>query len=108
MTQHKFVFSFAWIAALLIATPAVAQLHNFPVYARGQGPSEGSTFVAVTGARGLNDNSGKQNAFALSAGRGMERVSFAGHAGYVASDTDELTLAASVGVHLLRWCPADS
>ncbi len=31
----------------------------------------------------------------------MERVSFMGMAGYVATDTDELTLGANVAVHLL-------
>ena len=101
MNQHKFVFSFAWIAALLVATPAVGQLHNFPVYSLGQGPAAGATFVAGTFARGLDANSGEQSSFAAAVGRGMEKVSVAGSAGYTASATDELSLAASVAVHLL-------
>ena len=102
MNRHKFASFFACMAAaLLLATPAMGQLHNFPVHARSQGPSEGSTWVAASGAHGLNDNSGKQNAFGASAGRNMEKVSYAVHTGYVASDTEELTLAASVAVHLL-------
>ena len=28
MNQHKFVSSFAWITALLVATPAMGQLAN--------------------------------------------------------------------------------
>ena len=102
MNRHTFASFFACMAAaLLLATPAMGQLHNFPVHARSQGPSEGSTWVAASGARGLNDNSGKQNAFGASAGRNIEKVSYAVHAGYVASDIEELTLAASVAVHLL-------
>ena len=101
MNQHKFAFSFAWIAALLVATPAVGQLHNFPVYSLGQGPAAGATFVAATFARGLNANSTEQSSFAAAVLRGMEKVSVAGTAGYTASATDELSLAASVAVHLL-------
>ena len=102
MNQHKFAFTFAWIAALMVATPAVGQLHNFPVQSLPQGPAAGNLFVATQFARGLNDNSFKQNSFAAAVGRSMERVTVAGAAGYVASDTDALTLAASVAVHMLR------
>ena len=102
MNRHTFAFFFACMAAaLLLATPAMGQLYNFPVHARSQGPSEGSTWVAASGARGLNYNSGKQNAFGASAGRNMEKVSYAVHTGFVVSDIEELTLAASVAVHLL-------
>ena len=106
MNQRKFAFSLAWIVTLLIATPALGQLLNHPVPSLPQGPAGGATFVAAQFARGLNDNSGflpaaKQNSFAAAVGRSMERVSFAGMAGYIASDTDELTLAAAVAVHLL-------
>ena len=101
MNQHKFVFSFAWIAALLVATPAMGQLLNHPVQALPAGDAAGTTFVAAQSARGLNDNSGKQNSFAAGVGRAMEKVSFMGMAGYVASDTDQLTLGANMAVHLL-------
>ena len=101
MTQHRFVFSFAWIAALLIATPAVGQLINFPVLALAPGDADGATSVGAGWARGLNDDSNKQSAFGAGFQRAMERVSFGASAGYVATDTDELTLAGSVGVHVL-------
>ena len=101
MNQHKSVFSFAWIAALLVATPAMGQLLNHPVQALPAGDAAGTTFVAAQSARGLNDNSGKQNSFAAGVGRAMEKVSFMGMAGYVASDTDQLTLGANAAVHLL-------
>ena len=99
MNQPKFVFSFAWIAALLVAAPAMGQLLNHPVHSLPA--ADGATFVAAQGARGFNDNSNKQSSFAAAVGRSMERVSFAGMVGYVGTDTDELTLAAAVAVHLL-------
>ena len=101
MNQRKFVFSFAWIAALLVATPAMGQLLNHPVQALPTGDAAGTTLFRAQSARGLNDNSGKQNSFAVGVGRAMERVSFMGMAGYVASDTDKLTLGGNVAVHLL-------
>lgn len=76
MTQHRFVFSFAWIAALLIATPAVGQLINFPVLALAPGDADGATSVGAGWARGLNDDSNKQSAFGAGFQRAMERVSF--------------------------------
>ncbi len=102
MTQHKLAFSFPWIAALLIATPAVGQLLNHPVQALPVGDAAGTThFFGAQWARGLNDDSGKDNSFAAGVGRAMERVSFMAMGGYVASDLDELTLGANVAVHLL-------
>ena len=101
MNRHKSVFSLAGIAALLVAAPAMGQLLNHPVQSLGMGPAEGATFFAFQGSRGINDDSNKQTSWAVAAGRGMERVSFAGMVGYVGSDTDELTLGAAVAVHLL-------
>ena len=101
MKQRKFAFSLTWIAALLVATPAVGQLLNHPVHSLPAGPADGATFVAAQFARGLNDNSTKQSSFAAAVGRGMEKVSYSGMLGYVATDLDELTLAASVAMHLL-------
>ncbi len=101
MTQRKFALSFAWIAALLVAAPATAQLLNHPVMALPAGPAAGSTFVGAEYARGLNDNSGKFNSFGVGVGRAMERVSFMALGGYIMGDLDEVTLGASVAVHLL-------
>ena len=105
MNQQKFVFSLAWIAALLVAAPAMGQLANHPVQALPLGDAAGSTFVAVQYARGLNTNSLKRNSFAAGVGRAMEKVSFMGMAGYVLdyglAAQDELTLGANVAVHLL-------
>ena len=101
MKTQKSVFTFSWIAALLVATPAMGQLLNHPVQALPLGDAAGTTFVAAQSARGLNDNSGKQNSFAAGVGRAMEKFAFMGMAGYIASDTDKLTLGANVAVHLL-------
>ena len=101
MNQHKFAFSFAWIAALLVAAPATAQLLNHPVTALPAGNALGATFVTGQYARGLNDNSGKLNSFGVGVGRAMQRVSFSGMGSYTATALDELSLAAAVGVHLL-------
>ena len=101
MNQPKLVFSFAWIAALLAAAPAMGQLLNHPVQALPLGDAAGSTFVGAEFARGLNDDSEEQSSFAMGVGRAMNRVSFMGMGGYVASDTDEVTLGANVAVHLL-------
>ena len=102
MNQRKFVSSFAWIAALLVAAPAMGQLLNHPVQALPLGDASGTTFIEAQSARGLNSDSGKQNSFAVGVGRAMDKVSFAALGGYVASATDEVTLGANVAIHLLR------
>ena len=102
MKEHKFAFSVTCIAALLVATPAMGQLINFPVLALPAGDADGVTSVGAGYARGLNDDSGKQSAFGAGVARAMERVSFGVAGGYVATDTDELTLAGRVAVHLLN------
>ncbi len=105
MNQHKFVMSFAWIAALLVAAPAMGQLANHPVQALPLGDAAGSTFVAAQYARGLNTNSLERNSFAVGVGRATEKVSFMGMAGYVLdygfAASNELTLGANAAVHLL-------
>ena len=102
MTQPKFASYFACLAAaLLIATPAAGQLINFPVLAMAPGGADGSTSIGAGFARGLNDNSGKQSAIGAGITRGMEKVSFGVSGGYVMTDTDALTLAGRVGVHLV-------
>ena len=99
MKTQESVFTFAWILALLVATPAVAQLRNHPFQASAA--AAGVTFFVAQFARGLNEDSGKQSSFAAGVGRAMERVSFLAMGGYVASDTEELQLGAKVAVHLL-------
>ena len=105
MNNRTFVFSLAWIAALLMAAPAMGQLLNHPVEALPLGDAVGTTFAGTQYARGLNDNSGKYSSFGIGVGRAAERVSFMGMAGYALdyplADNNELSLAANVAVHLL-------
>lgn len=105
MNHRTFVFSLAWIAALLMAAPAMGQLLNHPVEALPLGDAVGTTFAGTQYARGLNDNSGKFSSFGIGVGRATERVSFMGMAGYSLdyplADNNELSLAANVAVHLL-------
>jgi hypothetical protein len=106
MTQPKFASLFAVMAAaLLVATPAVGQLINFPVLALAPGDAGGMTSLSGGYTRGINDNSLEQSGFGIGVSRGMERLSFGVSGGYVATDTDELTLAGQVGVHLLSNAP---
>ena len=101
MNQHKFVFSFAWIVALLVATPAMGQLANYPVFSLAPGGVYGTTSVGVAFGRGVKNNSLDESVFAARIERGLETVSFGASAGYIASDPYRLTFAGSVAVHLL-------
>ena len=101
MNQHKFVFSFAWIVALLVATPAMGQLANYPVLSLAPGSAYGTTSVGAAFGRGVKNNSLKESVFAARIERGLETVSFGATAGYIASDPYKLTLAGSIAVHLL-------
>jgi len=86
----------------LAAAPADAQLVNFPVTAVPVGAP--ATFFAVNYGRGLNDNSGKQNAFGAFVGRtGLgERVSVVGGVGMVNYDPDaKYTFGGNVAVAVL-------
>ena len=102
MNQHKFVFSFAWIAALLVATPAMGQLANFPVHPLAPGSAYGTTSIGAAFARGVRNSSLRESVFAARVARGLQTVSFGASAGYIARGAAKVTLAGSVAVHLLR------
>ena len=103
MNKTRFVFSIA-VVALLVATPAMGQLSNFPVLALPAGDADGATSIGAGWGRGLNDSSGKLNSFVLGAARAMESVSFGIIGGYVvdagideaAAATSEITFGGSV------------
>ena len=103
MSRTRVVFSIA-VVALLVATPAMGQLANFPVLALGAGDG----VIAVGGGygRGLNNDSGKLNSIGVGVSRSMEMVSFGVSGGLVLSDTgaglpsSEVTLAGRVAYHL--------
>ena len=101
MNQHKFVFSFAWIVALLVATPAMGQLANFPVLSLAPGSAYGTTSIGAAFGRAIKNNSSEESVFAARIERDLETVSFGATAGYIASDPYKLTVAGSIAVHLL-------
>jgi hypothetical protein len=89
----------------LMAVPAEAQLFNFPVYSLPSASDAGATFIAATYGRGLNDGSGKQDAYGAFVGRsgigGRATIGVGG--GMIDSSPDsEWTFGGAVGVDLLQ------
>ena len=105
MNQHKLVFSIASIVALLVATPALGQLTNFPVLSLAPGSGYGSTSFGSAFGSGVKNNSIERSVFVARIERGLETVSFGADVGYIAGDTDNLTFAGSVAAHLLSDSP---
>ena len=75
MRKTRFVFSIA-VAALLVATPAMGQLLNYPIGALPAGDADGATSIGAGWGRGLNEDSGKLNAFGAAVTRAAETVSY--------------------------------
>ena len=84
MRKTRFVFSIA-VAALLVATPAMGQLLNYPITALPAGDADGATSIGAGWGRGLNEDSGKLNAFGVGITRAMETVSYSVAGVYVNS-----------------------
>ncbi len=101
MNQHRFAFSFALIAALLVAVPATGQLVGFPVFAIPSGDGDASTTVALQWSRGLNSDSGENPGYVAYGVRSMERISFSVAVGRLIGDIDEFTFGGQVAYHLL-------
>ena len=90
--------------ALTLAAPADAQLWFFPDHAVPSAFGSPSSFVAGTYGRGVNDVSGKLNAYGLIVGRsGLgERISVMVGAGLIDDIESEWTLGGAVGVDLFE------
>ena len=84
MRKTRFVFSIA-VAALLVATPAMGQLTNYPITVLPAGDADGATSIGAGWGRGLNEDSGKLNAFGVGITRAAETVSFSVAGVYVNS-----------------------
>ena len=84
MRKTRFVFSIA-VAALLVATPAMGQLTNYPVTVLPAGDADGATSIGAGWGRGLNEDSGKLNAFGAAVTRAAETVSYQLAGAYVNS-----------------------
>ena len=106
MSRTRFAFSIA-VVSLLVATPAMGQLVNFPVLGLSPGEAGADPAISVGAGwgRGLNDASGKLNLFGAGGQVAMEAVSFGVSGGYISNasgpDTDgKTTFAGSVAYHL--------
>ena len=101
MSRNKFAFSFAWIAALLVATPATGQLVGFPVFAVPSGDGDASNTVAAQWNRGLNSDSGENGGFAAYFVRSTEMLSFNVAVGKLIGDVGEFTFGGQASYHLV-------
>jgi hypothetical protein len=98
--------AFLAAAALLVsAAPAAqAQLFNIPTYPLAT-PAEASTFLVGTYGRGLNEDSGKQNAFGVGVGRtglGARASAFVGASMVDLEPDSKFSFAGAATVGLLQ------
>ena len=100
MSQPKFVFSMALIAALVMASPATGQLVEFPVLGLPSSDSDPSTTFAVQLAHGLNIDSGQNGGRGAYVIRSMQRVSFSVASGYLTDEIGEFTFGGQAAFHL--------
>ena len=115
MRKTRFVFSIA-VAALLVATPAMGQLLNYPITALPAGDADGATSIGAGWGRGLNEDSGKLNAFGVGITRAAETVSYQLAGAYVNSSDIALkgtlaynALAENIGIQGgIEWKSPDA
>ena len=115
MRKTRFVFSIA-VAALLVATPAMGQLLNYPIVALPAGDADGATSIGAGWGRGLNEDSGKLNAFGAAITRAAETVSYQLAGAYVNSSDIALkgtlaynALAENIGIQGgIEWKSPDA
>ena len=115
MSKTKSVFSIA-VVALLVATPAMGQLLNYPITALPAGDADGATSIGAGWGRGLNEDSGKLNAFGAAITRATETVSYQFAGAYVNSSDIALkgtlaynALAENIGIQGgIEWKSPDA
>ncbi len=115
MRKTGFVLSIA-VAALLVATPAMGQLTNYPVTVLPAGDADGATSIGAGWGRGLNEDSGKLNAFGVGITRAAETVSYQVAGAYVNSSDIALrgtlaynALAENIGIQGgIEWKSPDA
>ena len=98
MRKTRFVFSIA-VAALLVATPAMGPLLNYPIVALPAGDADGATSIGAGWGRGLNEDSGKLNAFGAAITRAAETVSYQLAGAYV--NSSDIALKGTLAYHAL-------
>jgi hypothetical protein len=87
---------------MLTTAPVEGQLFNHPDYAIPSFDGGSSTFVATSYGRGLNDDSGKLNAFSATVGRSTSGLSFQAGVGYIDNVVEsEWTLGGAAGYSVL-------
>lgn len=100
MKHIKYLPTLVVLLMMAIATPATAQLFDFPVYLLPvqyeDAESDGDSWVAGTFATGINDASGKTNAIGAAFGKTMPTVSFSGGVGRLFGGIDEFTFGGNV------------
>ena len=101
MNQLNPTLALAGVLAFVVATPVSGQMPSFPDQAVLPTNNSRSAYVAVEYGRGLHDASTKTDMFAGTVGVSVERLSFQGSAGFIASDVDELALGATTSVELI-------
>ena len=103
MKRPATALAFGLGMVLMTAASADAQLWFFPDFAVPSAFGTPASFVAGTYGRGLNDVSGKLNAYGLIVGRtGLgERISVMAGAGLIDDVESEWTIGGSVGVDVL-------
>ena len=115
MSKTRSVFSIA-VVALLVATPAMGQLLNYPIVALRAGDADGATSIGAGWGRGLNEDSGKLNAFGAAITRATETVSYQFAGAYVNSSDIALkgtlaynALAENIGIQgAIEWKSPDA
>ena len=115
MRKTRFVFSIA-VTALLVATPAMGQLLNYPFTVLPAGDADGATSIGAGWGRGLNEDSGKLNAFGAAITRATETVSYQFAGAYVNSSDIALkgtlaynALAENIGIQGgIEWKSPDA
>lgn len=88
---------------MLGTTPAAGQLWGFPDYALPSSGGSAMTFFGAGYSRGLNDASGKTDAYAAAVGSASGQISFIGAVGLLTGGgDDELTFGGALGVDLIK------
>ena len=101
MKNRSIVVTLGVGALAWFAVPAAGQLVGFPDYAVPFAAAP-STWLAASWGTGLNDDSGKANAFGAIIGRSGAKVSFLGGVGMVSDEGEsDLTFGGAAGLQLL-------
>lgn len=101
MKSRSIVVALGFGALAWFAVPATGQMVGFPNYAVPFSETP-STWLAASWGTGLNDDSGKANAFGGVIGRAGQKVSFQGGLGLVSDEGEsDLTFGGAAGFQLL-------